>query len=362
MTLLLMKDAELQHLKRVSRIKHLILQNYFPPWASILGSGSSLLAYCDCFAGPGQYEYLGQRVLGSPLIAVKAGIDFLKGKPERSLNVYLIEDDPDQVEKLQTGLTGLEPFPPRLKVELIQAASALTVPELLKGLPPHSPSFFLVDPYGHPLSIPVLNDILQRDRTEVLINLMWYRVNMDLSNPLMGLRLTELFGDDDWRTQSFNRLSGSEREREFLRYFRSRLKCKYVLPFKIRYDPEDTRGGDRTKYYLLHGSNHVKAVLLMKEVMWPLGDEEGTFDYSGDSQGILISMSPKEEELTSVLLRQFAGRTIEFDELRKETWELPFVEKQYRSTLKALEGRTLEIKRITSKKTGLKGKDRLLFK
>src|SRR5258708_23799882 len=63
-------------------------------------------------------------------------------------------------------------------------------------------------------------------------------------------------------------------------------------PFKLRYDVEDTRGGDRTKYYLLHVSNHVKAVLLMKEVMWPLGDEEGTFDYSGESNGILISSTP----------------------------------------------------------------------
>jgi len=46
--------------------------------------------------------------------------------------------------------------------------------------------------------------------------------------------------------------------------------AKYVLPFKIRYDKEDVHGGHRTKYYLLHASNHVKAALLMKEVMWPL--------------------------------------------------------------------------------------------
>jgi len=35
----------------------------------------------------------------------------------------------------------------------------------------------------------------------------------------------------------------------------------------------------------------------MKEVMWPLGDEEGTFDYSGESQGVLISETPTEQEL-----------------------------------------------------------------
>ena len=43
---------KLQHLKRVSRVKHLILKRYFPPWAMILGSRNRRLAYVDCFAVP----------------------------------------------------------------------------------------------------------------------------------------------------------------------------------------------------------------------------------------------------------------------------------------------------------------------
>ena len=54
---------ELQHLKRVSRVKHIILEKYFPPWAMILGSRNRELAYVDCFAGPGQYEMDGKPVL-----------------------------------------------------------------------------------------------------------------------------------------------------------------------------------------------------------------------------------------------------------------------------------------------------------
>jgi hypothetical protein len=61
---------ELQHLKRVSRIKHVILEKYFPSWAMILGSRNCELAYVDCFAGPGQYEMAGKAVEGSPVIAV----------------------------------------------------------------------------------------------------------------------------------------------------------------------------------------------------------------------------------------------------------------------------------------------------
>ena len=84
--------------------------------------------------------------------------------------------------------------------------------------------------------------------------------------------------------------------------------------------------GERTKYYLLHASNHPKAVLLMKEVMWPLGDQDGTFDFSAEAQGVLISRTPQVVELRDVLLRHFAGRDASFDEVRNETWQLPFIE------------------------------------
>jgi hypothetical protein len=56
-----------QHLKRVSRIKHVILQKYLPPWTIILGSWHQRLAYFDCFAGPGEYELDGEPVAGSPV-------------------------------------------------------------------------------------------------------------------------------------------------------------------------------------------------------------------------------------------------------------------------------------------------------
>jgi hypothetical protein len=275
---------ELQHLKRVSRIKHTILQKYLPPWAIILGSRHRQLVYFDCFAGPGEYE--------------------------------------------------------------------------LEG----TPSFFLIDPYGHPLPIPVINSILRRRHTEALINLMWFRINMDLSNPLMQGHLDELFGNDAWRHQPFIRMRGVERERAVLEYFRSCLVCKFMLPFKVRYDIEDSHGGHRTKYYLLHVSNHVKAVLLMKEVMWPLGDEEGTFDFSGEAQGVLISSTPILEELESILLRQFKGKELGFDELRERTWSLPFIEKHYREVVRRLEGKDVVVHRITSKRKGLGGQDRIRFR
>lgn len=88
----------LQHLKRVSRIKHVILQKYLPPWAIILGSRHRQLAYFDCFAGPGEYEMEGKPVEGSPLIAVKEAIEFLRARTDQSLVMYLVDDSSSGVE------------------------------------------------------------------------------------------------------------------------------------------------------------------------------------------------------------------------------------------------------------------------
>ena len=353
----------LQHLKRVSRIKHIILQKYLLPWANILGSRHRQLAYFDCFAGPGTYELEGKLVAGSPVIAVEEAIEFLRTRAGQSLVMYLLDDKREHVERLENSLKRLQPYPQNLNVNVRCVDSRSYIPNLLASLGTIGPSFFFIDPYGHPLALPVINDILRRGRSEVLINLMWFQINRDLNNPKVESRLNELFGDNDWRSQSFVNMHGVEREKAFLGYFKSRLECRFVLPFKIRHDPEDSQGGGRTKYYLLHASNHAKAVLLMKEVMWPLGDEDGTFDYSGESQGVLISSTPGVEELESILLREFEGRELGFDELREETWILPFAEKHYRQVLKSLEGKSvIGVRRITSKQTGITGRDRILFR
>jgi three-Cys-motif partner protein len=344
---------ELQHLKQVSRAKHVILSNYFEPWAVILGSRNLRLTYVDCFAGPGEYEMQGNPVEGSPVIVSKGRV--------QNLSLYLVEADEEQLRRLQTTLAKVGKYPKGLAVQSECGDSKLIVPRLLDGLPSSAPAFFFVDPYGHPLPLPTIRRILKRPRTEVLINLMWFQMNRDLNNPKVEARLDELFGNTEWRNQPFIRLHGDARETAFLEYFKSQLGCPFVLEFRIRHDPEDTHGGDRTKYYLLHASSHIKAALLMKDVMWQLGDEEGTFDYSADTQGNLFRQTPLEQELLAALRREFTGKELTFDQLRERTWKLPFIEKHYRSVIKSNEGKGIIITRVESKRTGVKGLDRIRF-
>ncbi len=352
----------LPHIKRVSRVKHAMLQRYLPSWAIILGSANRRINYVDCYAGPGRYEFEGVPVDGSPVIAVKAAKAFLLTRPNHSLNVLLTENDEVQAEQLEPQLGPLKPYPKELKVNLLIEDSKTFIADLLSTVPSLAPSFFMIDPYGHPLALPIINQVLSRHKTEALITLMWYRINMDLSNPAVQPNVDRLFGDREWRQQPFMRQKGSARENGFLDYFVSKLSAKYVLPFRIGYDPEDKVRGERTKYYLLHASNHPSAVLLMKEVMWPLGDEDGTFDFAGESQGVLISRTPLIHELREILLREFAGKEQAFDDIREQTWKLPFVEKHYRQVIQDLRAEGIVmVTPISSKKSGLKGKDLIRF-
>jgi three-Cys-motif partner protein len=346
----------------VSRIKHTILQKYLPSWAIILGSANRRMNYFDCFAGPGRYEFKGDAVDGSPVIAVKAAKSFLETRPNHSLHILLTENNEQQAQQLEQQLGPLKPYPQNLNVNLLVEDSKSFIPDLLSKIPALAPSFFMIDPYGHPLTLPVINNILSHQRTEAFITLMWYRINMDLSNPAVQANVDRLFGDPEWRKQPFMGQKGIARENGFLDYFVSKLGARYALPFRIGFDPEDRFKGERTKYYLLHASNHPSAVLLMKEVMWPLGDEDGTFDFSGESQGVLISRTPEANELRQILLREFARKELAFDDIRAQTWKLPFVEKHYREVIQKLRAEgIITVTPVSSKRNGLKERDLVRF-
>jgi three-Cys-motif partner protein len=278
------------------------------------------------------------------------------------MTLVLIEKEARNVKLLEKHVGELKPYPNHLNLAVLPADSRTLVPDILRQNTELAPSFFMVDPYGHPMSVPIIRQILSRPRTEALINLMWYRINMDLANLTMHSLLDQLFGDGAWRDQPFMHQTGTVREEGFVTYFCSRLGAQFVLPFRIGFDQEDRVHGQRTKYYLLHASNHVRAVLLMKEVMWPLGDEDGTFDFSGESQGVLISRVPRIEELRQILLREFKGQRVEYDKIREQTWKLPFVDKDYRAVTKQLRSEGLTtVTPVTSKKTGVRGRDLVEF-
>src|SRR5258706_9748562 len=166
---------ELQHLKRVSKIKHQILKGYLPPWAAILGVRHTTLCYFDCYSGPGRYELEGVAVPGSPTIALSAAIEFAHKYPNHKLILRLIESNPSQFAKLEDSLDALKPYPGNLDLKLRKGEALAEITKVLASVSVLPPSFFMVDPYGHPLPVTVLNKILRHAKSELLVNLMWWR-------------------------------------------------------------------------------------------------------------------------------------------------------------------------------------------
>ena len=365
---------DIPYLKRVSRVKHAILRNYLDPWAAILGSAHTRLAYVDCFAGGGVYvDEQGNQLPGSPAIALHLAKEYVNRRPDRSLVLIFVERDHDTAQALRDTLQEEGGTSEAVTYFVEQEDAADVIERLISHIESKGPrariipTFFFVDPYGHPVTVPIMKRLLALGQTEVLVNLMWYRINMDLSNPKVQPNVDKLFGHNMWRTQQFVNLHGIDREQAFVTYFVSQVGAKFNLKFAVRFSPEDkVPGGERrTKFYLLHFSGHSKAALLMKEVMWRLSDDVTELQFSGrggNQQLRLIESVPDLEQLRCNLIARFDRQSATFDTIRLETLDWPFVEKHYRKVLKELEQNgVVTIRRMDSKERGLRGRDVICF-
>ncbi|HEX3034887.1 MAG TPA: three-Cys-motif partner protein TcmP [Thermodesulfobacteriota bacterium] len=310
-------------LKEVSKAKHRILEQYFPTWATILGSHYHHLVYVDCFAGEGKYEH---NEPGSPLITLRAA-KMLKRMKGITTTLYYIEKDKSAADDLARNLQSEPDCGEGLKYYVFPENAKEFVPSLLKSIPHDLPAFFFIDPCGHPISFPIIRQILSRPRTEVLLNLMWYSINRDLGNPQSRELINTMFGHSEWQKQLFMSMHGGAREMAFLKYVLKEIGAQFPMEFRIRFSPEDDVSSKLTKYYLIHFSNHPRAALIMKSIMYNLGDEEGTFDYSATHQGVLFSSIHKESELIEYLKKNYCGqdKQVTFEQLQIETLRLPFI-------------------------------------
>lgn len=307
-----------------------------------------------------------QEQAGSPIIIAEEALGIARSRGLR-LTLIFLEKNEKKAQRLEEHLAKfiVRNSEPVSTVVLRGDSHDLTA-EILRVVPSGTPSFFFVDPYGYPLSVTTINAMLERQRAEVLLNLMWYQINRDLTNPKATATIDRMFGQSDWREQPFVGLSGREREEQFLQYFCAQIGAEYAKRFRILFSPEDRiKGGEkRTKYYLIHFCNHFKAASLMKSIMWGVGEEEGTFDFAAARQGALFSRSPCVENLREALKSKYAGtgRSLTFLDLQKETFDLPFIEKHYREAVRILErDGLLSVKRVQSKMRGIAGGDIIVF-
>ena len=346
-------------LKEVSKAKHRILEKYFPAWASILGRHHRLI-YVDCFAGAGKYD---NDEPGSPLIIYRLAKELVGPNKIRGITLIFIEKDKTKAARLKENLNSEYDSDSDVRFNVYDEDATDFAELFLKAIPQNRPAFYFIDPYGHPISLPTIQSMLSK-RKEAFLNLMWYAINRNLDNPVTQESINKMFGHERWKNESFMSMHGEEREKSFLDYVVSEIGAEFALPFRIRFGPDDKIKGNRTKYYLIHFSNHPRAMLIMKDIMYGFGDEKGTFNYSASKQRLLFSTTPQVDELIEQLKIKYGGtgKRISFLDLQIETYKLMFTTKQYADAIKRMEGTEVEIERIKSKKTGIAEEDIIIFK
>jgi hypothetical protein len=311
-----------------------ILEQYLLRWCLVLGRevyGRDLL-YVDGFAGPGCYT---NHPTGSPIAALRAASEAIAklGNAWRAGQVHcvFVENDRNRIEHLDEYV---EPFRshPRLKIHLRQSKFTDgikflqdTMPQFFRG---SAPLFVFIDPFG-PTGAPfsVVADILRSPRSEVLVNFDADGLGRIL---LAGARakheeiLTEVFGDDSWRSALSEPGSPKQIHRKALELYIARLRSipgvRYTFSFEM------SKKAPTLEYYLVFASQHPRGLEKMKEAMKSV-DQTGAYQFSGAHvHSPRLFRFDHDEDFAPMLYRQFAGQTVSYAAVRDFTLnETPFL-------------------------------------
>lgn len=294
--------------EKQTKIKHFVFKEYFDVWVKIVGKWN-VLNFFDCYAGCGAYVDENDRAYyGSPILAAET-----------------IEKN---IEKLNR------------KVNL-------------------NPTFFFIDPFGFTIKYKTLKRIMAIPKSEIFLNFMFTQVNRFLIDDIEEV-LNELFGCEDWK--SLRSLTGKQREQSIVELFRMQLKkiARFVFYYRMSFPHKE-----RTYYYLFHLTNHQMGCSIMKSCFARFN--YGKVEYRGPKHGertLFDLQEIKIDEVKGYFTNKYLGVKKTYDEIICENIdEVPYLEKEIRESIKALESENnVKVKRVDSKtKRGLMGNDLIVF-
>jgi len=357
-----------------TRVKHILLRKYLRPWITILGKRYDRICYFDGFAGRG--EYVGD-VPGSPLAAIQTAENLLDYFGE--LVCVNIERNPNNFENLcsvlQEKLAGLRKinehefnYRDKIKIIVINGEFATVISGIVKEVGARlAPSFFFVDPFGFSgVPFDVIKDILSIPRTELFLTFMYRDMARFLRKDELGSHFVQMFGTEGCLGIA-NKMYGREREHALRNLYTEQLRkdagVRFVFTFRVCMSKKV-----QTLYYLIHATNNFKGYRIMKEIMYKQASD---FAYLGPEDSVgrkqLPLLKPADISLLKkLLLETFSGQTLGFEEIEEKICtgnpQNPYIEKHFRDALRELETEEkVKVERITSKKTGLTGNDRITF-
>jgi three-Cys-motif partner protein len=160
--------------------------------------------------------------------------------------------------------SGIKPFS-------IRGDYAEKVDEILSLCGGNSFVFFFIDPFGWTdVSIPRLDKLLRRQKSEFLITFMYDSFMRFVGKPELRSRVSEMLGslsDDEY--QEMCRLQSKEREKFIVRRYREQLMAAMGPDGQNRarsyHAVIKDKDKERTKYHLVYGTRHPKGIIEFAE-------------------------------------------------------------------------------------------------
>lgn len=250
-------------------IKHALLKSYLEKLVLIIGmngrsKGRAEICYVDCFAGPwgsqdDKLEGTSISLSLKTLAACKQKLATL-GVDVRMRALY-IEREAYAFQRLSTYLTN--DAPKTVEALSLEGDFVGLRADILRWAGKEAFTFFFIDPKGwSPIVIDVLTPLLQRPRSEFLINFIYEFINRAASMSQFRDAMRRLLGKEvevDGKTPE-------ERELALVGAYRETLKAVVPSgrkPFNARtayvtvMHPEK----ERTKYHLVYLSCHPKGIV-----------------------------------------------------------------------------------------------------
>ena len=316
-----------------TKVKHRLLEEYIDVWMAVMFSQQDKigvkqrLVYVDGFGGPGIYwadELKKATVPGSPVIVAEQANKFLDKNPTREVVIFGIDNDQRCVKTLQTELNNRNKHKQHWKAlhTTFEEAVNILFDYLVKDGKHIAPMFFFIDPFGYSgFKMETLKRILKHPRTELFVNLMTYDISRFLTADHASESLEQLFG-----TRSFagaSNLTGDERVARVVDLYCRQLQHVAGAEFVQRFRINTPGQGTRPKYFLIHGSKHLKALKVMKDAMKKHSTQSFRFEAIGlDPSRQLDLFEPSSEEKLCkqihAYLRGHSKKDIPYEEV--EAW------------------------------------------
>ena len=329
-----------------TNFKHRLLACYLGAWFPILSSWFDL-NYFDGFAGCGSYFIDDNEYPGSPVIAAKVWKD--RGKTGKKLNIIAIDQDQEVCDNLRKVFN--ENMHSSTEYHIENSDFDNGIKKLLTSTSYESirPSFFFIDPFGLNLDFSTLIEIMKHKKVELLLTFMYDGVSRCIGAD--SGRLDSFLGTKEWR--ELKDLHGIIREDSVMDLYRNQLQqhAQFVWPYKVH-----SSKADRTLYYLVHVSNHLKGATTMRDCFSSIN--HGRIEYLGKSNNQLSIFELKGfkvSEVQNYLLRNCTGFEGSYNDLLSLIIDAtPYQNQVLRKAVKQFEksGRAI-VQRVTSKQTGI---------